>query len=218
MIVHPTNPLDRALFSALPLVLAPRRDPLSPVEIGATRLVLASDGLYIEARTRVLHACGRIADADRLPYGPMEPFVTSLLGCDPSPLLDRAVQSATRSLPNEWAGVIVRQRDDLALYEPPILASSPGRVRYDATSIDPLDVLWDLHSHARMPAFFSGQDDADDLSCPSPCFLASVIGKCQQATPVWATRLVIGGRAFDHDNPVTSRHLASPSRRERMEA
>lgn len=218
MIVYPDNPRDRALFAALPVVLAPRFEPLPDLELGCTRLVLAADGVYIEARTRVLHACGRISEADRLPFGAMRPFVTRLIDADPSTLLTLAVSSAQRCLPNEWAGVIVRQGDGLTLHQPPVLAHSPARVRYDATGLDPLDVLWDLHSHAAMRAFFSREDDADDLACPSPCFIASVIGHCHTDAPAWASRLVIAGRAFDLDSPASGRHLASRPSREKLVA
>lgn len=219
MIVYPDNPRDRALFAALPVILAPRFEPIAPLDTGHTRLVLASDGVYIEARTHVLHACGRISAADRMPFGTVRPFVTRVIADDPTPLLAAAAARAQQSLPNEWAGVIVRQGDDgLALTQPAILSNSPARVRYDATGIDPLDVLWDIHSHAAMRAFFSSQDDADDLSCPSPCFIASVIGRCHTDTPVWASRLVIAGRAFDLDQPVSGRHLASPPTRETLAA
>lgn len=218
MIVCPDNPRDRALFAALPVVLAPRFEPLPALELGRTRLVLASDGLYVEARTRVLHACGRIAQSDHLPFGRLKPFVMRLLDADPAPILATAAAAARRALPNEWAGVIVGQGNEFSLYEPPVLAQSSARVRYDATGIDPLNVLWDVHSHATMPAFFSGQDDADDLACPSPCFVAGVIGRCHTDTPTWDCRVIIAGRAFDLGMTASGRHLASPTACEKLAA
>lgn len=224
MIVQADDPRDRALFSALPTALAPKFGSLPEIETGRTRLILARDGLYIEAASRVLRARARIAAATGLPYGAVEPYLENLTGDDCEALLARAAVAARGRCPLEWAGVIVSE-DSAAggvcsLIEPPVLQQSTARVQYATAGLEPLDLVWDLHSHGRAVAYFSGQDDLDDCLCPSPVFMAAVIGRCHQAEPDWATRLIIGSWAFDDlgDLRRVGRSLASLRSRAIVEA
>lgn len=218
MIVVPDSPLDRALFSAMPTVLAPKRDPLPELGVGHSRLVLAHDGLYIEARSNVLHARGRIAAAEKLPYGEAPAFVERLIPSDCQPLLGDAVEHAAAACPNEWAAVIIGDGPTLRLYQPPVLDCTSARIRYDATAIDPLNIMWDIHSHGQDNSYFSTQDNLDDLQCPAPLFIASVIGRADTGRATWVSRLVIAGRAFRLDDLRACVHLASSSARVMMYA
>lgn len=204
----PTNPRDRALFASLPIVLAPRNEPMPDLEVGRTRLVLASDGLYIEARSRVLHACAQLAFVQGLPYGPVGTFLT---GSDAEPgtldLLEQAKRLASAACPNEWAGLIVVRYGEPQLHSPTPAEASPHRISYHTGDVDPLDLLWDLHSHGRGRAFFSGQDDDDDLANPCPVFMAGVIGRLDRFAPEMRARVVIAGREFDPDDLIGGRHL-----------
>lgn len=205
----PTNPRDRALFASLPIVLAPRNEPMPELEIGRTRLVLADDGLYIEARSRVLHGRGQLAYVAGLPYGPVHTFIVNDAPRHKQPLLlAQAHQLAAIACPNEWAGLVVMRDGEPQLHTPASSEASPHRVSYDASGIDPLDVIWDLHSHGRGRAFFSGQDDLDDLANPSPVFFAGVIGRAHSAEPHFISRIVIAGREFDPVDLTECRHLA----------
>ena len=198
-------PLDQALQAALPTVVQPRYGTLPPLEIGGRRIIVAANGLFMECRSRGLHALGRIADfnLERTPYGETEPFVR--FGADgasrlPDSLLTEAVGLASDASPREWAGLILQAEGGPILHVPELIAATSVSVGYQWADIDPLDVIADLHSHGEGPAYFSSIDDADDLANPSPCFVAAVIGNLGERDGgafSFANRLVMGGHFFD---------------------
>lgn len=201
------DPRDAALFAALPHVLVPRYGKLEEIEPGRSRLLLARDGLYLEARTNVLHTRVLAAAMPGLPYGPIEPLLIAPQIEEARELIAECPDRAKKSLPNEWAGLIVRVEGRMQLIEPETLGSGPAHIRYRSTGIDPLDILVDLHSHGRMGAFFSQTDDADDLVSPAPTSIALVFGRLEAETPEYVTRGLILGRCFALEDLKGIRHL-----------
>lgn len=201
------DPRDAALFAALPHVLVPRFGDLEELEVGRTRLLLARDGLYLEARTRVLHTRVLAAPFPGLPYGEVEPLLVAPDIEAARDLIASCPDRAKRALPFEWAGFIARVDGRMQLIEPETLRSGPAHISFRSPSIDPLDILVDLHSHGTMPAFFSSTDDRDDLVSPVPTSIAMVIGRLDRETPEYVTRGLILGRCFPLESLRDLRHL-----------
>jgi PRTRC genetic system protein A len=129
-----------------------------------------------------------------LPYGVVKPTVAYRHGAPSPDLLRRAIQRAAQVAPNEWAGVIVLDRDGYRLVEPPALLATPGAVSYATTGLDSDALVIDLHSHGDGSAFFSPTDDASDRE--GGIYIATVLGRCRSTTPKMVSRLVVNGHFF----------------------
>ena len=188
-----------SVFDAmLPLARLPSVGALPPLEVGQRRIVLARNGVFIEAMSRVVHACVSAMSGDAghgLGLGVARPFVRFLYGAIPEAITKTMAVRARALCPSEWAGLVVFERGQYRLVEPQALARSAGHVRYDSVGVDPLSVAMDVHSHGRGASYFSGTDDADDRRNPSPCFVAGVIGHAgADQTMSWCARAVVHGR------------------------
>ena len=161
-----TDLVDRSLFETTPVVVAPSRSPLPELAVGGARYLVTNDGLKIEARSNVLRAVMALSRGLRLPYGEVADTIELRFGPIPTALLKEASEAAISVSPNEWAGWIYWDRSQMRyrLWDAkgPRVSASPGSIRYELPSVDPLDVVFDLHSHGEGPAFFSGVDDEDD--------------------------------------------------------
>jgi len=184
------HPSDDALFAATPLLPAPRFGLLPPLSEGCKRLLGASSGLYVEARTQAWDVCVPVA-AVSLPYGDVMPRVRCTAGPLPRGLLCEFIDVAREHCDREIAAaIVINVQGAFELIWPEIETSSSGHVRYIDSCIDDDRLVIDLHSHARSRAFFSQQDDASDLSRRGP-YLAMVVGRCAEAEPEIATRLTL---------------------------
>lgn len=191
------DPRDAALQAAFPTLMAPRYGVLPPLAAGGRRHILASDGLYVEARSHVLHVCLPLMRhaVSGMPYGDLKPFV-KILSAPMSPeMMAMMVARARAVMPNEWAGLLIRDGDGLRLHEPPTLSASAASIRYVTGGWNPLDLLVDVHSHGRLASHFSDTDDRDDRMNPAPCFFAMVIGRLD-AVPEVTHRLVVNRHFF----------------------
>lgn len=190
---------DRVLLESTPLLPAPRFGSMPDMAVGGVRYIVARDGVYVEGRSRYVHARGQIQAVDGLPFGEIETVFTLAHGLIPGEMQSEQIAMARESLPNEWAGLVVGGRDGYALVVPEAEEATAGSVRYSASACDPLDLVLDTHSHGAGAAYFSGTDDRDDAGNPSPAFLAQVIGglRPDDARHMLARRLIIGGWAFD---------------------
>jgi PRTRC genetic system protein A len=167
------DPRDAALYAACPLAPAPTLGTFVPLATPGKRLVAARDGLYLEARSPVLHWLLRVA-AVTLPYGPVTAFVRLAHGPMPTRLLAEIAQASLQASPDEIAFGIEAGADGYTLHVPPIDHASPVAVSYQ-DAFDPDRLVLDIHSHgAHGAAFFSRTDDASDLSRAGP-YLAAVI-------------------------------------------
>ena len=114
-------------------------------------------------------------------------------GVLPIRLIEQFVKAGRRSLPNEAAGALIYSRTSgrlrLALCEP--MRSSPTRIAYRLPAMDDDEtVAVDLHTHGRLPAFWSSEDDSDDQGIK----VAGVFGRLHEAELDACFRLAINGR------------------------
>lgn len=191
-----THPLDAALLTAMPTITVPRYGAFEPLTAPGQRLLVASNGLFLEVRREWLHAiaeCGCI-DADvQLPYGSVQPQLDLPRGALPSELIDAFVEVARARLPNECAGAITLDAPtgEFALRIHGDNHASPASVSYRVDRLAAHESLVvDIHSHGHLPAGFSGQDDRDDAGCTK---VAVVIGRVAEPEPEIAVRLCLHG-------------------------
>lgn len=181
--------LDKALMAAFPIVATPYHGELEPMKGYGKRIVLGTHGVYVEARSPVLHVRVQISECQIPHLGEVDVFIELLHGKLDAELLRRFGQLADAAAPNEVAGMIVHHEGQYQLHAPEVVSADAAHVSYKDV-IDEVLVL-DLHSHGSSKAFFSATDDASDLSRPGP-YIAGVLGHCglgqQKST---AMRLVI---------------------------
>ena len=183
---------DFALLGSTPALMQPRFGTLAPLRAGH-RYIVGRGGLYVEARSAVLHAVACVAPSRAaLPFGVVTPFLTLPEGRLPRGLIEEAVVRARGCVPEEWAGVLVYEASGYRLVEPEVLSRSAGHVSYGRSGIDDETVVVDVHSHGTAAAFFSAQDDEDDTA-RGGFYLALVLGEVTTASPAVAARLVIHG-------------------------
>jgi len=169
------HPLDAAIAASLPLAMATQLSPMPELAIGAKRLVVASNGLFLEVRSPALHACVKVSDVTaELPYAQAQGFIRLAAGPVPTMILREAVERAVAAYPSETAFAVVCQGEGYAIIDVPILSASGGHVRYTDT-IDDDALVFDVHTHGAHAAHFSAQDDASDRLRRGP-YISLVLG------------------------------------------
>ncbi|OAI16239.1 hypothetical protein A1507_11815 [Methylomonas koyamae] len=172
-------------------------EKLPAPEPGKHRFVIGQEGVVIEAINEVLEVRLPVARSIvKLPYGALgEQGVRLRHGPIPITLLAAIEQKATSTCPDEWAGWVIwdvpHQRYELM--EPEILSLGPGHVSYRNELPEGSAIVLDVHTHGRMPAFFSGVDDVSDQQ---GFYIAGVIGLCHDRKN-YATRMNVNGHFFD---------------------
>lgn len=188
------DPRDEALQSACPVVAAPLFGVLPAMEKGQ-RVIVAGHGVFLQVKRDWLDCVERLGGIDAampLPYGKMTPSVRFTFGTIPIALLDAFIAAGRAGLPNEIAGGLIYSAQGqtlrLAIYEP--LHSTAHGIEY---RMPPLardeSIAVDLHTHGRLPAFWSATDDMDDRSVK----VAGVFGNLDREQPSAAFRLVLNG-------------------------
>lgn len=151
--------------------------------------------MFLQVKRDWLDCVERLGGIDAalpLPYGKMTSSVCFTFGTIPIALLDVFITSGRAGLPNEIAGGLIyspqRTTLRLAIYE--ALHSTAHGIEY---RMPPLacgeSIAVDLHTHGRLPAFWSGTDDVDDRSVK----VAGVFGNLDRERPSAAFRLVLNG-------------------------
>jgi PRTRC genetic system protein A len=188
------DPRDEGLQRACPVIAAPLFGALPAMENGQ-RIIVASNGVFVQVVRDWLDCVERLGGIDAampLPYGQITPIVRFTFGTIPIALLDAFIAAGRAALPNEIAGGLIYSATQatlrLAIYEP--LHSSAHGIEY---RMPPLardeGIAVDLHTHGRLPAFWSGADDLDDRSVK----VAGVFGNLDSERPSAAFRLVLNG-------------------------
>jgi PRTRC genetic system protein A len=185
---------DIALQAACPVVIAPRFGALPAMSAGQ-RLVVAANGLFVQVKLDWLDCIHGLTPQGLglpLPYGDVAERLSFSFGVLPIRLIEQFVEAARRSLPNEAAGALIYSRSSgrlrLALCEP--MRCSPAHIDYRLPAMAEDETLAvDLHTHGRLAAFWSDEDDRDDLGIK----VAGVFGRLHEARPDACFRLVING-------------------------
>ena len=191
------NAHDHQLQALCPTVMVPKFEPLPDLDHAGHRFLAGRDGLWIEARRAWLHARIPLTPAPiPLPYGELPPLVDFRFGRGLLPLLRRFVREAAEFSPDEHAAWLGwnQHTQSLEYLAVRVIQQSGSHIRYERPLTSPgVDLCVDLHSHGRLPAFFSSQDDRDDDETK----LAICVGNCDQPFPSLAARLCLQGAHID---------------------
>lgn len=188
---------DAALQAACPVVIAPRFGALPDMNPGQ-RLVVAANGLFVQVKLDWLDCLHCLTPQGPqglglpLPYGEVTERLRFSFGVLPIRLIERFVDAGRRALPNEAAGALIYSRSSksLRLAVCQVVRSSPTRIDYRVPAMaEDEAVAVDLHTHGRLPAFWSGEDDRDDQGIK----VAGVFGRLHESAPEACFRLVING-------------------------
>lgn len=184
---------DIALQSVAPTVMVPHFGDFTPLAQSGHRFLAAADGLWLEVRRPWLYLRRQLAAQDRvpMPYGRVQATLETVR--IPASLVSQFVAAARERLPNEVAAWVIWQEatGDFALRLLTDIHASPGSVHFHRPALSAGEhLVLDLHSHANAPAYFSTQDDADDLG---EVKFAGVVGNLDREAPDFALRLCAMG-------------------------
>ncbi|MEY2117291.1 PRTRC system protein A [Rhodanobacter sp. FW106-PBR-R2A-1-13] len=167
--------LDLAILAALPLVAVPVEGAFEPLTQGR-RLLLARDGLYIEAANAGLYVRRRIVGCSA-PWGQVSEAVILRQGAIPASVASELGRAARGAYPNEMAALVLATPDGGYAVHHPYADATGGSVSYADTGYDEDALVIDAHSHGEHPAYFSRMDDDSDRSRIGP-HLSVVFGRC----------------------------------------
>ncbi|EDT42974.1 PRTRC system protein A [Burkholderia ambifaria] len=189
------NPLDTVLQQSFPSVMVPSREAVVPMARSGERLLIASDGVYLEISRPWVHVVRRIAQyavSTAVPYGNVEETTELLCGQIPVTLVAEFHAMARAALPNEVGAWIVWNSvtGEFRIVALPSLSHGPGHLVYERPRLaDDEWLVVDCHSHGTGQAFFSRTDNQDDKHDVK---FALVLGHCDR-TPSVALRLCAKG-------------------------
>ena len=182
--------LDAAIAAMLPVAVAPKAVPFAPLTSGQ-RLVLAEDGVYLEAAHSALYARLRLVGG-KFPYGALSESLSLPSGPIPRALYDQLLADSLEAYPNEMAALVIATPDGYALHRPTAKATA-GSVRYDDHGYGDHPLVIDAHSHGHHAAYFSRMDDESDRSRTGP-YVSVVFGNCSSPERVNAClRVCVAG-------------------------
>lgn len=203
------DPRDSLLQAHCPVIAAPLYGPLADMEPGQ-RMIVAANGVFVQFRRFWLDCITQVGNVNPslpLPYGRVQPKLQLSFGRLPVCLIESFIAAARTALPNECAGALVAAPGQpLRLIVHRTEWASDERIDYRIEGLrDGEQVVLDLHSHGFGRAFFSSEDDADDLGVK----LSGVVGNLGDELPSAAFRLCLN-RVFQP--------LADPWTRRRRDA
>ena len=195
--------LDRFIATSTPALVVPHAGGVGDLETSGPRYLLAQDGVHAQFRRRWVKGSILVAPSRAtLPFGVHSAGIDLLCGRVPASLVRQFAVEARRRLPNEVAAWITwspAAQGQAARWELRILESlhaTAGHVRFERPTLPSGEhLVLDIHSHGRLPAFFSGTDDEDD-SDVSVVKIAAVLGNVDGA--VSTTMRLCACGAFQH--------------------
>ncbi|QGZ67004.1 PRTRC system protein A [Paraburkholderia acidisoli] len=190
------NPVDIALQGSFPSVMVPTREPVAPMDAPGERLLIASNGVFLEISRPWVRLVRRLSSFDwatPVPYGEAAERTDLMCGSVPADLVVQFADMARAALPNEAGAWIVwdAATGRFRLVPLPSLSHGPDHLRYERPELRAGESLVvDCHSHGHGSAYFSSTDDRDDQHDVK---FALVLGNCD-CTPTVALRLCAKGR------------------------
>lgn len=203
--VFDTALLDASLLNEYPLCVVGVYTPHEALTEPGTRLLLTSKGMMLESCNGVYRSTqtiGANTSTITLPFGDVaEGIVTvdkdsaqALTGLTRE-FLDRAGERA----PNETIMLVVKAPGQPMRCIYPELASSEVHLDYDAPALmdEGEEVILDIHSHGKLPAFFSATDNHGDALSRSHLKVSYVVGGFGSPQLTSIQRWVARGQIFN---------------------
>lgn len=186
---------DIAIQATTPAVMVPIYSELEPLVSNGHRFLVASNGLWIEARRPWFHLTIPLAVQNMvpMPYGKVAQNIDLHYGKIPRSLVEQFIDYAITRSPHECAAWIILNLADetyrLVIHGEVVVTNS--RVTYHRPMLsDSESAVCDLHSHGELPAFFSDEDDIDNRGDFN---ISIVVGHCQKDDVEMSLRLCANG-------------------------
>lgn len=186
---------DAALQVSCPVTSAPKFSDLAPFDRNGERIVLASNGTFLEVQrpwVRIINQVGP-ALALTVPFGELKEAVEYKAGLLPRALLEQFVEWAKQESEVEIGGIVTWNENtgEYALLRSKSNHATSGSLDYELPALaDGVHVIVDCHSHSHHEAYFSHTDDKDDQHAVKFAF---VVGHCNTNKPSIAARLCVRG-------------------------
>jgi PRTRC genetic system protein A len=186
---------DIALQLSCPVASAPKFSDLVPLDLNGERIVLASNGAFLEVCrpwVRIITQVGP-ALAMTVPFGELKETVDYKAGKLPRALLEKFVEWAQQESDVEIGAVITWNENtgEYALLRSKSNHATSDSLDYELPTLgDGVHIVVDCHSHSHHEAFFSRVDDKDDRHAVKFAF---VVGNCNTDKPTIASRLCARG-------------------------
>lgn len=194
-----SDPRDKIILAVTPTLMVPHHGEIDwPLVIGSYRFLIAQNGLFVEAKSTLLHTCFQISDLDNqiLPYGSQKSFCSLTHGLVPACVKHELLDRCRRSGGKEYAAYIAYDTArGYYLLEPTVISRSSHHISYHNND-DIQNVLCDVHTHGNGEAYFSATDNASDTH---GIYIAIVVGRCHQDELQIKARLVVHGKFCDID-------------------
>ncbi|CAE6963393.1 PRTRC system protein A [Paraburkholderia domus] len=191
------NPGDSLLQMSFPSVMVPTRESVAAFDRPGERLLIATDGVYLEVVRPWIRVVRRIARYDvptAIPYGRVEAVTQQLCGPVPPQLIAEFRSMARTGHPIEVMAWIVWNALTGAFRIVQLKAKSQGAGHIEGYQrpdlADGEHLIVDCHSHGAYGAYFSPTDDKDDAFDVKFAF---VLGDCGHERLSTAFRLCAKG-------------------------
>ena len=186
---------DVAQQSVMPTVMVPRYAELEELDTPGNRILMASNGVWLEVCRAWLYARVLVAHPLRIPvpYGMIHEELRFGFGKLPKAMVAQFIEQARVRSPNECAAWVVwNQRTDawklMMLTETSV---GPNHVDVNLPTLgEDEHMVMDLHSHGLSSAFFSRKDNKDDRG---EVKIAGVIGNLDKPGVTASFRLCANG-------------------------
>lgn len=189
------DPRDLVLKLSCPMIGMPKFSELAPLEANGERIVLASNGTFLEVRrawVRIVTQVGPVL-AMTVPFGEMKEVVEYGAGAIPKGLLAEFVSWSQQDSGVEIGGIITwnQHTGQYALRRSKSNHATSGSLDYELPQLDEgVHIIVDCHSHSHHDADFTPVDDKDDRHAVKFAF---VVGHCNTNNPSFASRLCVRG-------------------------
>jgi len=180
-------------FPSIPI---PLRGPFTRSEKHGERLLIGSNGIFLEVSRAWCYLVRQIASysvSTPIPYGEGAEATEFSCGAIPLGLVSEFVRMARQACPLETAAFISwdEKTHEYALHPAKLNVQTDSFLSYDPPQLSrDQHLVIDLHSHGRDRAYYSGEDDSDDETYVK---IAIVVGNCDQDEPSYVSRLCAKG-------------------------
>jgi PRTRC genetic system protein A len=186
---------DIALQLSCPVLSVPIYSDLAPLDRNGEQVLLASNGTFLEVRRPGVRVITRVgpALATTLPFGTLKGVFEYKAGKMPRALLEQFVEWAQRESEVEIGAVITWNENtgQYALLRSKSNHATSDKLDYTLPTLEQgAHIIVDCHSHSSNPAFFSDDDNKDDMYAMKYAF---VVGNCDTNNPSIASRLCVRG-------------------------